>query len=111
MSATIGVKELAEQLGCSPYAIYKACENGTVRHVRMGKRYLIPAGEAKRILAEGLHAGPVSNGQEVHGEPAGDATDRLIQAITLQVSTMEGLKADLKNVHELLAIVVRELTA
>lgn len=112
MTSTISVQQLADQLGISTYAVYKGVEQGSIRHLRMGKRILIPNGEARRLLTEQLQGGP-SNGSEAPVSPPApaNATDRLIQAITLQVSTMQGLKADLANVRELLSILVKELTS
>lgn len=107
MSPTISVQQLAQQLGVSPSVVYRAIERNEIRGVRLGRRVLVPANEAQRVL----EAPVATNGSAAHEAPSGSATDRLIQAITLQVSTMNGLKADLKNVGELLAVLVKELTS
>ena len=49
----ISPTELALQLGVSPASALRACKQGRVRCVRFGKRYLIPADEAERILNAG----------------------------------------------------------
>ena len=50
----ISPNELALQLGVSPASTLRACKQGRVRCVRFGKRYLIPADEADRILGAGI---------------------------------------------------------
>jgi excisionase family DNA binding protein len=50
----ISPNELALQLGVSPASALRACKQGRVRCVRFGKRYLIPADEADRILNAGI---------------------------------------------------------
>jgi len=46
----ISPTELAFQLGVSPASALRACREGRVRCTRFGKRFLIPADEAERIL-------------------------------------------------------------
>jgi hypothetical protein len=50
----ISPNELALQLGVSPASALRACKQRRVRCVRFGKRYLIPADEADRILNAGI---------------------------------------------------------
>jgi len=52
----ISPTELAAQLGVSPASALRACRDGRVRSVRFGKRFLVPADEADRILQSGLPA-------------------------------------------------------
>ena len=54
----ISPNELALQLGVSPASALRACRNGTVRAVRFGRRFLIPADEAERILCAGTLSAP-----------------------------------------------------
>jgi excisionase family DNA binding protein len=116
MTSTTTVQALAAQLGCSTSVIYKAVEEGRIRHLRIGRRILIPKGEGSRLIAEATG----TNGSEPpQSTPAvGSSADRLVQVITTQVTTINALKADirdlradLKNVSELLAVLVKELTA
>jgi excisionase family DNA binding protein len=50
----ISPNELALQLGVSPASTLRACREKRIRCVRFGKRFLIPADEAERVLREGF---------------------------------------------------------
>ena len=56
----ISPSELAAQLGVSPASALRACRDGRVRAIRFGKRFLVPADEADRILSGGLPAAEIN---------------------------------------------------
>jgi excisionase family DNA binding protein len=52
----ISPAELGRQLGVSTASALRACRDGRVRSIRFGKRFLIPADEAERLLSVGMSA-------------------------------------------------------
>lgn len=48
-----GIAEVAQLLGVSHFTIRRLIDRGHIRAVNIGTRWLIPAAEVERILAEG----------------------------------------------------------
>jgi len=50
---TIGVKEAAERLGVSHWAVRRWIKSGKLRAVRLGRRVLIEPAELERLVEQG----------------------------------------------------------
>jgi excisionase family DNA binding protein len=55
--AALRVGEVARLLGVHRSSVYRAVHRGELRIARLGKRFLIPAGELERLLGERLRPG------------------------------------------------------
>jgi excisionase family DNA binding protein len=48
-----GAEEFAKSVGCGKSHIYDLIAEGKIRTIKIGNRRLIPAQEARRVVAEG----------------------------------------------------------
>ncbi len=48
------MREFAESIGMSYDSVFRAAKDGRLKTVRFGKRRLVPADEADRVMRDGL---------------------------------------------------------
>jgi excisionase family DNA binding protein len=49
-SLAVSVKTTSEALGTGPYAVYAGIRDGSIPHIRVGRKILVPTAPLRRLL-------------------------------------------------------------